>query len=82
MSLNIVITSEKIKKHASDLSPYPVELILFQPIDGADTCYGQLYKPISADPFKEAGIKGFDPIQPYKVSSNFAITSHCAAFHW
>ena len=72
----------KDKKHASDLSPYPVELILFQPIDGADTCYGQLYKPISADPFKEAGIKGFDPIQPYKVSSNFAITSQCAAFHW
>ncbi len=72
----------KEKKHASDLSPYPVELIPFQPVDGADTRYGQLYKPISANPFKEAGLKGFDPIQPYKVSTYFAITSQCAAFHW
>ncbi len=53
---------QKEKKHASDLSPYPVELIPFQPVDGADTRYGQLYKPISANPFKEAGLKGFDPI--------------------
>ena len=70
MSLNIVITSKKRKKHASDLSPYPEELIPFQPVDGADTRYGQLYKPISAHPFKEAGIKGFAPIQPYKAASN------------
>ena len=59
-----------------------MELIPFQPVDGADTRYGQLYKPISANPFKEAGLKGFDPIQPYKVSTNFAITSQCAAFYW
>jgi len=73
---------QKEKKHTSDLSPYPVELIPFQPVNGADTCFGQIYKPISADPFKEAGIKGFALIQPYKVSSNFAIMSQCAAFHW
>ncbi len=72
----------KEKKHASDLSPYPVELIPFQPDDGANTRYGQLYKPISAHPFKEAGIKGFTPIQPYKATSNLAITTWCAAFHW
>ena len=41
-----------------------MELIPFQPVNGADTRYGQLYKPISAHPFKEAGIKGFAPIQP------------------
>jgi hypothetical protein len=70
------------KKYASNLSPYPVELIPFQPVDGADTRYGQLYKPISAHPFKEAGIKGFTPTQPYKVTSNLAITTRCAAFHW
>ncbi len=33
----------KDKKHAADLSPYPPELIPFQPVDGADTRYGQLY---------------------------------------
>jgi len=70
------------KNNASDLSPYLVELIPFQPVDGADTRYGQLYKPISAHPFKEAGIKGFTPTQPYKVTSNLAITTRCAAFHW
>jgi hypothetical protein len=57
--------SKKEKKHASDLSPYPTELIPFQPVDGADTRYGQIYKPISAHPFKEAGIKGFTPTQPF-----------------
>ena len=39
------------------------------------------YKPISANPFKESGNKGFTPIQPFKVASNFAITKQCAAFH-
>jgi hypothetical protein len=42
----------KEKKHASDLTLYPSELIPFKPIDGADTRYGQLYKPIGAHPFK------------------------------
>ena len=72
----------KEKKHASDLSPYPLELVPFQPVDGADTRYGQLYKPITAHPFKEAGIKGFSPIQPYQVATNLAITDRCQAFHW
>jgi hypothetical protein len=74
---------KKEKKHASDLSPYPPELIPFQPVDGADTRYGQIYKPISAHPFKEAGIKGFNPIQPFKVAKDIlAQTNQCAAFHW
>jgi hypothetical protein len=33
-------------------------------------------------PFKEAGIKGFSPIQPFKVATNLANTDWCAAFHW
>jgi hypothetical protein len=70
------------KKHASDLSPYPAKLIPFEPVDGADTRYGQLYKPISAQPFKEVGIKGFLPIQPFKIATNLAITDRCTAFHW
>jgi hypothetical protein len=36
----------KDKRHASDLSPYPVELIPFQPINGADNQSGQLYRKI------------------------------------
>ena len=73
----------KDKKHAADLSPYPPELIPFQPVDGADTRYGQLYKPITAHPFKEAGLKGFTPRQPYHL-----VTSHLVQiqpgndFHW
>jgi len=72
----------KEKKHASDLSPYRLELIPFQPVDGADTRYEQLYKPITAHTFKEAGIKGFSPIQPYQVATNLAVTDRCQAFHW
>jgi len=76
-------TLKKKKKHASDLSPYPPELIPFQPVDGADTRYGQIYKPITAHPFKEASIKGFTPIQPFKVAKDvLAQTNKCAAFHW
>ena len=56
------------KKHASDLTPYPSELIPFEPVDGADTRYGQLYRPIGANPFKEACLKGFEPPAPFRVS--------------
>jgi hypothetical protein len=73
-------TGCKKKKHASNLSPYPPELLPFQPVDGADMRYGQLYKPTSAHSFKEAGIKRFSPIQPYKVATHLAITDQCLAF--
>jgi hypothetical protein len=82
-SLNTAITLRKRrKKHTSDLSPYPTELIPFQPVNGPDTQYGQIYKPISAHPFKEAGLKGFSPLQPFKLAANLAQTNQCAAFHW
>jgi hypothetical protein len=51
-------------------------------VDGADTRYGQIYKPISAHPFKEAGLKGFSPNQPFKFAANLAQTDQCAVFHW
>ncbi len=72
----------KEKKHASDLSPYPLKLILFQPLDGSDTRYGQLHKLIMAHPFKEAGITGFNPIKPFKISANFLRTDQVLDFHW
>jgi hypothetical protein len=43
-----------------------MELIPFEPVDGLDTWYGQLHKPILAHSFKEAGIKGLTPISPSK----------------
>ncbi len=76
------VASKREKKHASDLSPYPVELMPFLPIDGADTCYGQLYKPTALHPFKEAGVKGFTLPQLFKVTTHLATTGRCAEFHW
>jgi hypothetical protein len=75
-------TARKEKKHAADLAPYPAELIPFEPLDGADTRYGQLYKPIGANPFKEAGIKGFIPPSPFKVPVNFIDIGDVAVFPW
>ena len=70
------------KKHASDLSPYPLELLPLEPIDGADNCYSQLYTPIGASPFKEAGINGFTPPQPFQLASHFLTKGDFCDFHW
>jgi hypothetical protein len=72
--------TRKEKKHASDLSPYPSELILFKPVDGANTQYGQLYKPISAHPFKEAGLKEFSA--PFQVAVQYLNNGNYKDFHW
>jgi hypothetical protein len=74
--------AQKEKKHAANLAPYPPELIPFEPVDGADMRYGQLYKPIGADPFKEAGIKEFNPPSPFRVPANFIDIGNIAAFCW
>ncbi len=70
------------KKHAADLSPYPVKLIPFHPVDSPDSHFEQLYKPIALHPYKEAGIKGFTPPKPFKVAANLATTDRCVGFHW
>jgi hypothetical protein len=70
------------KKHAAALSPYPLELIPFQPIDGADNCYGQLNKIIGEHPFKEVGLKGFAPPTPFAVPAGFARCGDHKDFHW
>ncbi len=70
------------KKHAADLSPYPAKLISFEPINGADTSYGQLYRPIGANPFKEAGLNRFKPPTPFRVSQNFVNVGNFTNFHW
>jgi hypothetical protein len=51
-------------------------------VDGADTGYGQLYKPIGEHPFKEAGIKGFTPPSPFQVPANFLGIGDFKDFCW
>ena len=54
------------KRHASHLSPFPLELMSFTPISGSDNEYGQIHKPITKDAFKSAGVTGFHPVQPFQ----------------
>jgi hypothetical protein len=75
-------TARRNKKHASDLSPYPPELIPFKPVDGADNRYSQLYKVFGPSPYKEAGIKGFTPPRPFAVASHFARQGDFRDFHF
>ena len=70
------------KKHASMLSPYPLELVPFQPVDGPDTRFGQLNRPIGKDPFIDAGIKGFEPVQPFKLPAHLATVPPKNGFYW
>ncbi len=74
-------TKQKDKKHASDLCPYPAKLIPFEPLDGADNRYGQLYKSIGLPPYKEVGIKAFTPPQPLQAAAHFATTGNFRDFH-
>jgi hypothetical protein len=77
-----VATKRTDKKHASDLSPYPSELIAFRPLDGANNQYGQINRKIIDHPYREAGIKGFTPPTPFKVATNFATTNDSLSFTW
>ncbi len=70
------------KKHASDLTPYPPELIPLKPVNGADTHYGQLYHPIGEHPFKDAGLKGFTPPAPFQVANLFLDIGDFKDFRW
>jgi hypothetical protein len=70
------------KKHASDLTPYPPELIPFKPVDGADTHYGQLYRLIGENPFKDAGLKGFTPPVPLQATNLFLDVGDFKDFRW
>ncbi len=69
-------------KHASNLSPYPAELIPFQPLDGVDNQYGQLYRKFKEHLYKEAGIKGFTPPMPFSITTQFLQTSNDLSLKW
>ena len=46
-----VVSGKTGKSHAAHLSPFPVELIPFEPVDGPDNVYGQLYRGLEKDPY-------------------------------
>eukprot|EP00956_Cyclotella_meneghiniana_P028882 scaffold68484_cov41-Cyclotella_meneghiniana.AAC.4 len=69
-------SSGKISKfHASHLSPVPVELIPFTPIDGADHRFGQSNKPLANDAYRIAGLDGFVPPQPFAMPGRQEFTN-------
>jgi hypothetical protein len=70
------------KKHASNLLPYPLKLIPFAPLDNPDNRYSQLHKPFGTMPYKEAGIIGFRPPQPFAIALHFARRGDFKDFHW
>ncbi len=74
--------TQRMKKHTADLAPYLAELIPFKPIDGPDTQYSQLHKVINPHLFKEAGISGFLPPQPFRVPAKFINVSNYTDFWW
>ena len=49
-------------------------MIPFQPIDGPDNRYGQIYTPMRKNPYSEAGIKGFHSTEPFKPAE-FSVMS-------
>ncbi len=75
-------TKKQEKQHTSDLYPYPSELLPLQPLDGADNQFGQINQKIIDDLFIQAGIKGFQPPSPFRVSANFLSTDTGECFRW
>ncbi len=75
-------TKKTEKWHALDLSPYPAELLPLQPLDGSDSQYGQLHKKISKNPYIQAGIKGFEPPTPFKISAQYLTIDKGLDFSW
>jgi hypothetical protein len=71
-----------VKKHASDLSPYPTKLIPFRPLDGADYQFGQLNRKFKEHPYKDAGITGFIPPMPFVAPAQFLATDDSLRFVW
>ena len=75
-----------IKKHASDLSPHPLKLVPFEPIDGTDTRFSNINKTIQKNPFIEAGIDGYDIPEPFKLPdklpANFLHGHDAFSFEW
>ena len=53
------------KSHATHISPFSIQHLPFELIDGPDNQYGQMHAMLRKDPYIEASIEGFQPYQPY-----------------
>jgi hypothetical protein len=73
---------QRDKKHATDLSPYPPELLPFEPLDSVDNRYGQLYEPIGKSPYKEVGLEGFMPPHPFQIASHYVTKGDFRDFYF
>ena len=65
-------TNRPGKRHAAHISPLPKEIILFKPANKSGNSFGQVYAPIQAHTYKDAGIKGFAPTAPFKASHHLS----------
>jgi hypothetical protein len=74
--------NQKDKKHTLSPTPYPNNLIPFQPVGGPNTHFSQLYHLIGEHPFKEAGIKGFASHAPFHVTAWFIEDGNFKDFRW
>ena len=61
------------KNHAAHLSPFPPNLLPLQPVDGPDNQFGQITQQLASDPYKEIGIRGFQPFKPFKQAETNAV---------
>ena len=64
------------------MSAYPLPLVPFEPVDGPDNQYSQFNRPIGKEPYIQAGLKGFEPIQPIKLASHYTSISTADEFYW
>lgn len=69
------------KKHSSDLTPCPRNLVPFPPVHGADNSYGQIHKQISKHSYLDAGVDEILPAHPLKVPVAFASLSKSTSEH-
>jgi hypothetical protein len=58
-----------IKKHGSDLYLSPERLIPHSPTQSSDQLFADTNKPIVKEPYKLAGLDGYNPAQPWKEAT-------------
>ncbi|KAL3786998.1 hypothetical protein HJC23_005509 [Cyclotella cryptica] len=79
---HILQHNTRVKKHASHLSPFPLPLVPFEPVDGPDNRFAQLNRPISREAYSEAGIKGFKPLNLFKSLADVNFGTVQNDFDW
>ena len=60
------ISKKVTTKHTIHMSPVSPDMQAFAELYGVDSGYGQLYHPINSNVYKQGGIGGFLPHNPFK----------------